>query len=80
MNCKVKSVSLVTLVFCGLLGIGWLQREGQSQEAVLKVLNLFSMEVYEDRNAGWWVTKFHSSKLAAILSKKPREEWIILPE
>lgn len=60
--------------------IGRLQREGQSQEAVLKVLNLFSMEVYEDRNAGWWVTKFHSSKLAAILSKKPREEWIILPE
>ena len=46
----------------------------------LKVLNLFTLNVYDGKEAEWWVNHFQDSKLRAILDGRPRHEWVDLPE
>ena len=46
----------------------------------LKVLNLFTLNVYDGKEAQWWLNHFQHSKLRAILDGRPRHEWVDLPE
>ena len=49
-------------------------------ERALRVLNTFTMDVYDSKPIDWWLEHFSESKFAQILDGKPREEWISLPD
>ena len=51
-----------------------------TRDQAFKVLNFYTLNLYEDRDIDWWKKHYKDSKLAAIFEGKSYAEWSIIVE
>jgi hypothetical protein len=50
------------------------------RDDALKILNRATMDVYEEKDAAWWLADFKNSKFGGFLQGLPKAQWINRPE
>jgi hypothetical protein len=50
------------------------------REDALRILNRATMDVYEEKDAAWWLADFKNSKFGGFLQGLPKAQWINRPE